>query len=199
MDAEARRKVGLIVLALIAVLLCFFDCSTARFGLVAPAHIVLCVAASRLGRPVTMALACTALIAAAELWLLTQHAAEADGISARAIVIALIWTAVLVLRWPMGAMEKRSDRSRDANSERLASIAESAAHTAHAFNNSIGAIMGFASFLQDSLPANSEEHDFALRILASAERSKDLIEDVRKLSRMAFASQSGSERRAPQD
>jgi hypothetical protein len=59
--------------------------------------------------------------------------------------------------------------------------------------------MGFASFLQDGLPKDSEEHDFALRILAAAERSTDLIEEVRKLSRMALSADAGPDTGDPSD
>ena len=192
-NAGAWRNVGLIALALIGALLCFFDCSTSRFEFVAPAYVVLSVCAFRLGRPLTMALFCTTLIVASELWLLGHQPARLDGILARAIAIVSISATVLVLRRPMVNAHQDYGRSRDGNSDRLAAISESAARTAHDFNNSIGAIMGFAGFLQESLPANSEERDFALRILAAAERSKDLIEDVRKLSRMASDSRSSAE------
>jgi signal transduction histidine kinase/CheY-like chemotaxis protein len=68
--------------------------------------------------------------------------------------------------------------------EKLEAIGRLAGGVAHDFNNIIGAIMGFASFLQQDLPEGSEQNGFAKRILGASERAKELIEQILTFARV---------------
>ncbi|MDR3485272.1 MAG: response regulator [Bradyrhizobium sp.] len=61
---------------------------------------------------------------------------------------------------------------------KMEAIGELAGGIAHDFNNILSAIMGFARFLEEDLPANTEQHGFAARILASCERGKRLVDQI---------------------
>lgn len=52
----------------------------------------------------------------------------------------------------------------------------------HTINNSLGSISGFAGFLKEDLPENSETHLFAANILASSEHLKKLINHLRAIT-----------------
>jgi nitrogen-specific signal transduction histidine kinase len=80
-------------------------------------------------------------------------------------------------------MQARKEMKSLTQSEKIAAAGRTASRLAHDFNNTIGAIMGFASFLQESLPEGSEQHEFATRILAQTNRSNDLIEQIRGIAR----------------
>ncbi len=68
--------------------------------------------------------------------------------------------------------------------EKLEAIGRLAGGVAHDFNNIIGAIMGFATFLQQDLPQGSEQSGFARRILGASERAKELIEQILTFARV---------------
>lgn len=52
----------------------------------------------------------------------------------------------------------------------------------HTINNSLGSISGFAGFLKEDLPEDSETHLFASNILASSEHLKKLIQHLRSIT-----------------
>jgi signal transduction histidine kinase len=83
----------------------------------------------------------------------------------------------------------RTMRERDQLQDRLQqsakmeAIGQLAGGVAHDFNNILGAIMGFAGFLAQDLPENSEQHHFAERILAASHRGKELVDQILTFAR----------------
>ncbi|MBL6854475.1 MAG: response regulator [Alphaproteobacteria bacterium] len=77
--------------------------------------------------------------------------------------------------------EQLQERLRQA--VRLEAIGQLAGSVAHDFNNILGAILGFAGFLVQDLPADGEPHVFASRIMAAAERGKAQVNKVLSLAR----------------
>jgi signal transduction histidine kinase len=76
---------------------------------------------------------------------------------------------------------------------RLEAIGELAGGIAHDFNNILGAIIGFARFLQEDLPVDAGERRFADRIVAAGERGKALVSQL-----LTFA-RAGTRERGPLD
>jgi CheY-like chemotaxis protein/GAF domain-containing protein len=66
---------------------------------------------------------------------------------------------------------------------KMEALGKLAGGMAHDFNNILGAIMGFATFLEQDLPDGGEPHRFASRILAAARRGKDAVERVQALTK----------------
>jgi len=66
---------------------------------------------------------------------------------------------------------------------KMEAIGQLAGGVAHDFNNILGAITGFAGFLQQDLPSGSEERGFAERILAACRRGKGLVEQILDFAR----------------
>jgi signal transduction histidine kinase/ActR/RegA family two-component response regulator len=66
---------------------------------------------------------------------------------------------------------------------RMEAIGQLAGGVAHDFNNILGAIMGFSSFLMQDLPEGSELHGFASRIMAASDRGKELVDQVLTFAR----------------
>ncbi len=66
---------------------------------------------------------------------------------------------------------------------KMEAIGQLAGGVAHDFNNILGAIMGFAGFLAQDLPANSEQHHFAARILSASQRGKELVDQILTFAR----------------
>ena len=78
--------------------------------------------------------------------------------------------------------EKLRLENRLQQAAKMEAIGQLAGGVAHDFNNILGAIIGFAGFIiQDATP-DSQNHDFAQRILAAANRGKDMVDQI-----MAFA------------
>jgi PAS domain S-box-containing protein len=61
---------------------------------------------------------------------------------------------------------------------KMEAIGQLAGGIAHDFNNLLGAVMGFARFLEHDLPAQSEQHQYAQRILSACNRGKDLVAQI---------------------
>jgi signal transduction histidine kinase len=61
---------------------------------------------------------------------------------------------------------------------KMEAIGQLAGGVAHDFNNILGAIMGFAGFLAQDLPEDSEQHHFASRILSASQRGKELVDQI---------------------
>ncbi len=82
------------------------------------------------------------------------------------------------------AQERERDelQARLQQSAKMEAIGRLAGGIAHDFNNLLGAMLGFAHFLAEDLPAGSQPHQFARRILNVCQRGKDLVEQL-----LAFA------------
>ncbi len=76
-------------------------------------------------------------------------------------------------------------------SSRIEAIGQLAGGIAHDFNNILGAIIGFARFLEQDLPPGSDQRRFASRILSASERGKTLVSQI-----LTFARARSLERRA---
>jgi PAS domain S-box-containing protein len=74
--------------------------------------------------------------------------------------------------------------------QKMEAIGQLAGGIAHDFNNILGAILGFGNFLLQDLPAHSEQHRFAERIVRASERGRDLVQQI-----LAFSRQGGIDRR----
>ena len=61
-------------------------------------------------------------------------------------------------------------------------IGQLASGVAHDFNNMLGAITGFAGFIAQDTAIDSQNREFAQRILTAAKRGKDMVDQI-----MAFA------------
>jgi signal transduction histidine kinase/CheY-like chemotaxis protein len=61
---------------------------------------------------------------------------------------------------------------------KMEAIGQLAGGIAHDFSNILSSIMGFARFLEEDLPAGTEEQGFAKRILSSCERGKRLVDQI---------------------
>lgn len=72
---------------------------------------------------------------------------------------------------------------------KMEAIGQLAGGIAHDFSNILSAIMGFARFLEEDLPAGSQEQGFARRILAASERGKRLVDQVLDFAMAKTASQ----------
>jgi len=72
---------------------------------------------------------------------------------------------------------------------KMEAIGQLAGGIAHDFSNILSAIMGFARFLEEDLPAESQEQNFARRILAASERGKRLVDQVLDFAMAKTASQ----------
>jgi PAS domain S-box-containing protein len=66
---------------------------------------------------------------------------------------------------------------------KMEAIGQLASGIAHDFNNLLGAVIGFAGFLAQDLPAGSEQHQFAERILRACHRGKDLVAQILAFTR----------------
>jgi PAS domain S-box-containing protein len=86
------------------------------------------------------------------------------------------------------ALEEQLQQAR-----KLEAIGQLAGGIAHDFNNIMGAILGFAEFLVQDLPADTAQHGFAQRIMSAGRRARDLVQQI-----LAFARKSSVER-APTD
>lgn len=73
---------------------------------------------------------------------------------------------------------------------KMEAIGQLAGGIAHDFNNLLGAIMGYASFLHEDLPADSELQGYVGKILRICDRAKALVEQI-----LAFARADRVERR----
>jgi signal transduction histidine kinase/ActR/RegA family two-component response regulator len=79
-------------------------------------------------------------------------------------------------------VEKARLEERLQQSAKMEAIGQLAGGVAHDFNNILGAITGFAGFIAQDGGVDSENRDFAQRILAASKRGKEMVEQI-----MAFA------------
>jgi signal transduction histidine kinase/ActR/RegA family two-component response regulator len=66
--------------------------------------------------------------------------------------------------------------------DKLEAIGQLASGMAHDFNNILGAVSGFAGFISQDTATDSQNRDFAQRILSASKRGKDMVDQI-----MAFA------------
>jgi signal transduction histidine kinase/CheY-like chemotaxis protein len=66
---------------------------------------------------------------------------------------------------------------------KMEAIGRLAGGIAHDFNNMIGAILGFATFLAEDLPAGSSQQTFATRITEVCTRSREIVKQLLTFSR----------------
>ena len=86
------------------------------------------------------------------------------------VAILLLWQSNRRLRQKMRVELELSEVRRTVALEKLAG------GIAHDFNNILGAIDGFASFIQEDIPPTEMPHQFSLQILAACDRGKALVE-----------------------
>lgn len=81
--------------------------------------------------------------------------------------------------------EKESEELRKQffQAQKMESIGRMAGGIAHDFNNTLSAIMGYAEFLEEDLPADSMERSFAEKITAAAKQARTLINQILSFSR----------------
>ena len=71
---------------------------------------------------------------------------------------------------------------------KLEAMGQLAGGIAHDFNNIMGAILGFAGFLIEDLPPQSQQHEFAQRIVAAGNHARDLVAQIRTFARKSSVS-----------
>ena len=100
-----------------------------------------------------------------------------DGAVARFIL-----TLEDITRRKMQEREREDMLMRLQQAAKMEAIGRLAGGIAHDFNNLLGAQLGFAQFLVEDLPADSQPHQFASRILQVCRRGRDLVDQL-----LAFA------------
>ncbi len=68
-------------------------------------------------------------------------------------------------------------------SSKMEAIGQLAGGIAHDFNNLLGAVIGFARFLEQDLPQDSQQYQFARRILSACYRGRDLVSQILAFTR----------------
>ena len=81
------------------------------------------------------------------------------------------------------AQERAERRQLLVEASRMAAAGQLVGGIAHDFNSLLGAVIGFASFLEQDLPAGTNERLFADRILAACEQAKLLVSQILSLTR----------------
>ncbi len=79
--------------------------------------------------------------------------------------------------------ELRRQERREAQAGTMEALGQLAGGIAHDFNNILGAIRGFAHFLVEDAIEGSQDRQFAMQIVAAAERGRSLVERIMAFSR----------------
>jgi signal transduction histidine kinase/CheY-like chemotaxis protein len=79
--------------------------------------------------------------------------------------------------------ELERGRAAELQSNKMASLGQLAGGVAHDFNNILGAIIGYASFLVDDLPADSRQARYAANISDASRRATELVQQILAFSR----------------
>jgi PAS domain S-box-containing protein len=78
--------------------------------------------------------------------------------------------------------ERKAIEARQRQLERIEAIGHLSAGIAHDFNNILAAILGFADLLTQDLPIGSQTRRYAERIVASARRGSELVQQIRAIA-----------------
>jgi PAS domain S-box-containing protein len=94
---------------------------------------------------------------------------------------------VTVIEDVTGRKAERRERERLESqlqqASKMEAIGQLASGIAHDFNNLLGAVIGFAGFLEQDLPPDTEQHQFAQRILGACNRGKELVAQILAFTR----------------
>jgi signal transduction histidine kinase/ActR/RegA family two-component response regulator len=82
-----------------------------------------------------------------------------------------------------GQREREQLQQQLQQASRMEAIGQLAGGVAHDFNNLLGSISGFAGFLDQDIPKDTEQHHFVRRILSACERGKALVDQIMTFSR----------------
>jgi signal transduction histidine kinase/ActR/RegA family two-component response regulator len=107
-----------------------------------------------------------------------------------AFMLALVWLASRELGRREAVersmqVERERLQQRLRQSEKMEAVGRLAGGIAHDFNNILGGIMGYAEMLLEDLREGSPEHRYAHNLLVSAQRARDLVEQILTYSRSA--------------
>ena len=84
--------------------------------------------------------------------------------------------------------EKKQLEAQLYQAQKMEAIGRLAGGVAHDFNNILAAMNGYAEFLQEDLPAGSQEKQFAENILQAGRQAKDLVDQMLAFSRQKQSS-----------
>lgn len=79
--------------------------------------------------------------------------------------------------------ELERGRTAELQGNKMASLGQLAGGVAHDFNNILGAILGYASFLVDDLPEDSRQARYAASISDASRRATELVQQILAFSR----------------
>jgi signal transduction histidine kinase/CheY-like chemotaxis protein len=107
-----------------------------------------------------------------------------------AFMLALMWVASRELtrrenaeRAAQAERERLQQRLRQG--EKMEAIGRLSGGIAHDFNNILGGIIGYAEMLLEDLPGASSSQSYARKLLAAAQRARQLVEQILTYSRTA--------------
>lgn len=107
-----------------------------------------------------------------------------------AFMLALVWIASRELT-RRESSEKAAQAERERlqqrlrQGEKMEAIGRLSGGIAHDFNNILGGIMGYAEMLLEDLPEGSPHQSYASKLLAAAQRARQLVEQILTYSRTA--------------
>ena len=134
-------------------------------------------------------------VGAREREVLAPWYAEVERVMVRtlltsAFMLALVWLASRELtrrenaeRAAQAERERLQQRLRQG--EKMEAIGRLSGGIAHDFNNILGGIMGYAEMLLEDLPEGSPSQSYAQKLLAAAQRARQLVEQILTYSRTA--------------
>ena len=78
----------------------------------------------------------------------------------------------------------RRHHAREAQTGKLAALGQLAGGIAHDFNNILGVILGFGDLLAQDVAGKPQQENYARRLLAAAERGRDLVKQILAFARV---------------
>lgn len=100
----------------------------------------------------------------------------------------MIITAMDVTEKHKVEAEKKQIEDQFYQAQKMEAVGRLAGGIAHDFNNILSAMNGYAEFLVDDLPKNSEQQKFALNIIQAGKQAKSLVEQILAFSRRSDSS-----------
>jgi PAS domain S-box-containing protein len=79
--------------------------------------------------------------------------------------------------------ERRALEAEMRQAAKLEAIGRLAGGIAHDFNNLLGTVLGFTGFLQEDLPPESVQHEYATRIAQASEHAKEVVKQLLAFTR----------------